>query len=117
MPVIKSAIKKMRQDEKRRAQNKAKKEVVKEALKKARKNPTPQNLSLAYSLLDKAAKTHLFHKNKVARLKSRLTKLVNKLAKEKGVAKTGKVPKKKTSPKKGVKKPLKITKPSPPLIS
>lgn len=86
----------MRQDKKRRAQNKLKKQKVKAALRKAKEKPIKENLSLAYSLLDKAAKTHLFHKNKVARLKSQLAKLIKRKEKIKKVVKK---PLKKSSPK------------------
>ncbi len=37
-------------------------------------------LKIAFSDIDKAAKRGVFHKNKAARKKSRLTKLVNKMA-------------------------------------
>lgn len=75
MPIIKSAIKKVRQDKIRTARNRAKETVVKKLLKTARKNPNVKNLSAVFSALDKAAKVHLIHKNKAARLKSRLAKL------------------------------------------
>lgn len=102
MPIIKSAIKKLRQDEKRRKENRKKREGLKEILKNARKNPTSQNLSEAFSALDKAAKTNLIHKNKAARLKSALSKLVEeKSVKEKPpVKKSVKSAKATKSPKK-----------------
>lgn len=106
MPVTKSAAKKNRQDKKRMAQNKIKKRAIKEALKKVVKNPTPQNLSLAYSLLDKAQKTGLFLKNKAARLKSRLAKLVAK----KGTKEKMVVSKKSVTKKPAPKSKKKITK-------
>jgi small subunit ribosomal protein S20 len=72
MPVLKSAIKKLRQDRKRRVLNLNLKETVKAALKLAKKSKTPEAIKKAQSLLDRAAKKHLFHKNKAARLKSNL---------------------------------------------
>ena len=74
MPIIKSAIKKLRKDRKRTVLNKAKKENLKALIKKARVNKTPENLRAVFSALDKAAKVNLIHKNKAARLKSRLSK-------------------------------------------
>ncbi|MFH0937232.1 MAG: 30S ribosomal protein S20 [Candidatus Daviesbacteria bacterium] len=78
MPVIRSAIKKVRKDKTRTARNKAREMVYKKLLKTARKNPNVKNLSAVFSALDKAVKVHLIHANKSARLKSRLSKLVLK---------------------------------------
>lgn len=74
MPIIRSAIKKLRKDRVRTARNKLKKENLKDLIKKARSQKTPENLRVVYSALDKAVKTHLIRKNKAARLKSRLSK-------------------------------------------
>lgn len=74
MPIIKSAIKKLRKDRVRTLRNKKKEENLKTLIKKARVSKTPQNLSAVFSALDKAAKTNLIHKNKASRLKSRLSK-------------------------------------------
>jgi len=41
-----------------------------------RKQPTKKSLALVFSALDKAAKTGVIHKNKAARLKARLSKLL-----------------------------------------
>lgn len=76
MPIIKSAIKKVRKDRVRTARNKAREAVVKKLVKSARKNPSAKNLSAVFSALDKAAKVKLIHPNKAARLKGRLAKLV-----------------------------------------
>lgn len=78
MPIIKSAIKKMRKDKVRTARNLAREMAMKKLLKIARKNPDPKNLTNIFSALDKAAKVHLIHRNKAARLKSRLSKLALK---------------------------------------
>ena len=43
-----------------------------------RKNPSKKALTNVFSSLDKAAKTHIAHPNKVSRLKSRLSKLLAK---------------------------------------
>lgn len=93
MPIIKSAIKKLRKDKVRTARNKIKRDNLKSLIKKARVNKTPENLQAVFSALDKAAKTNLIHKNKAGRLKSRLSKGVSS-----PVSKTTKkaAPKKKT---------------------
>ena len=80
MPNIKSAIKKARQDETRRARNKSRKQALKSALKKMRtalaakkaddaKQLAPETLST----IDKMAKRGLIHRNAANRHKSRLT--------------------------------------------
>lgn len=74
MPIIKSAIKKMRKDRVRTARNKVREKNLKSLIKKARIENSDKNLSAAFSALDKAAKVHLIHPNKAARLKSRLSK-------------------------------------------
>ncbi|TSC64095.1 MAG: small subunit ribosomal protein S20 [Microgenomates group bacterium Gr01-1014_93] len=103
MPIIKSAIKKLRKDRKRTILNKAKKENLKALIKKARANKTPENLRAVFSALDKAAKTNLIHKNKAARLKSRLSKGVTQIPSKPAT-------KKSTQKKKPVKKVAKTGK-------
>lgn len=75
MPIIKSATKKVRKDKTRTALNKKRGSELKRLLKSARKKPEAKNLSAAFSALDKAAKVNLIHKNKVARLKSSLSRI------------------------------------------
>jgi len=74
MPITKSAIKKARKDKVRTVRNKIKISAFKKLVKATRKDPSLKNLSATFSALDKAAKIHLIHKNKAARLKSRLSK-------------------------------------------
>lgn len=76
MPIIKSAIKKLRQDRRRTKINNNFRLILRRAVKAFKQKPSPGLLSQATSLLDKAAKRHIFHKNKTARLKSRLAQLV-----------------------------------------
>ena len=76
MPIIKSAIKKMRKDEKRTAHNKEFKDRLKGLVKNMRQKPTEKTLSELASALDKAVKVNFIHANKSARLKSRLSKLI-----------------------------------------
>ena len=81
MPIIKSAIKKMRRDARRRAATLKIKGALKNVVKTAHQKPTEATLSAAQKSLDKAAKTGLIHKNKAARLKSRLVRAARKSAK------------------------------------
>lgn len=74
MPIIKSAIKKMRQDKVREKANRDKKDALKQVLKKATTNPNPENLSKAFSSLDRAAKKGLLPKGRTNRRKSQLAK-------------------------------------------
>jgi small subunit ribosomal protein S20 len=76
MPLIKSAIKKMRQDKARTIRNRAKIDALKKSIKLATANPSTENLSLAFSSLDKAAKKGLIPKARADRKKSRLSKKV-----------------------------------------
>lgn len=79
MPNIKSAKKKMRQDVKKTAQNDVYKKSVKDITKTLSKTTAGKKaveiVKKAYSLIDKAAKKNIIHKNKAARLKSKVSKL------------------------------------------
>lgn len=76
MPVIKSARKKLKQDKKREKQNLELKLAFKEAVKIAQKTKTADKINKAFKATDKAVKNRLIHKNKAARIKSRLSKLI-----------------------------------------
>lgn len=76
MPILRSALKKMRQDKKRADHNKIKKDELKALIKAMRKTPNLANLAQVSSALDKAVKTNFIHRNKANRLKSRLAHLV-----------------------------------------
>ncbi|NLI98471.1 30S ribosomal protein S20 [bacterium] len=77
MPVTKSVVKKVRQAEKRRADNKAKKSNLKTTVSKITL-AKPKEKSKLYpkvqSTIDKAAKKRLLHPNKASRMKSKLAK-------------------------------------------
>ena len=75
MPVTRSAKKKLKQDKKRQKNNQIIKKAVHSSIKKLRITPSQKLLNETYSLLDRALKKNIFHKNKVARLKSALAKL------------------------------------------
>ncbi|HOK40878.1 MAG TPA: 30S ribosomal protein S20 [bacterium] len=89
MPNIKSAIKRMRQEKKRRARNSQVKKEIRTYLKKTRSLISDNNgenvekiLRTTFSKLDKAAKSGIIHKNKANRLKSKLAKQLVNLKKE-----------------------------------
>lgn len=81
MPIIKSAIKRMKQTTKRRERNVGIKRDIKSAVKAFLAKPTSKALSEAHSELDTAVKKKLIKKNTAARRKSNLAKV----AKEAGV--------------------------------
>ena len=80
----KSALKRIRQSEKRRLRNRYYHKTARTALKVLRneedKKVATEQLPKVISLLDKLVKKNMIHKNKAANLKSKLTKHVNKLA-------------------------------------
>src|SRR5258706_9809793 len=105
MPVLKHAKKKLRQDKKRTIANVKIKDTYKDLVKAAKLKKTPEALSKAFSGLDKAAKKHLMHKNKAARMKSALSKIVGGTAPKPAVAAKKKIGKK--APVKAKKTPKK----------
>jgi len=90
MPQIVSAKKALRQSLKRRKKNQSFKKTLKEVEKRYLAKPTEKGLRLVFSLLDKAVKKHLIHKNKVARLKSNFSKKISQEGKFVSKKKTGK---------------------------
>lgn len=85
MPITKSAKKALRQNIKRRAENKIRKRNLKILIKDARANAAQSDrnkkelvLPSIYKALDKAAKSGLIKKNSASRKKSRLAKLMAK---------------------------------------
>jgi small subunit ribosomal protein S20 len=78
MPIIKNAIRKLRADKRKSAVNLRTKQVMKQAISGLRKKPSEKQLKEAFSKLDKAVKSQVIHKNKAARLKSRLSSLLKK---------------------------------------
>jgi small subunit ribosomal protein S20 len=85
VPRIKSAKKRMRQTKVRTAANKTQRSALRTAVKKVRTAATPteaaEALKGAESLLDRAGRKNLVHRNTAARTKSRLAKAANKAAK------------------------------------
>jgi small subunit ribosomal protein S20 len=78
-----SAVKRTRQTEKRNLLNKYNAKTARNAVKQLRnttdKKAAEELLPKVVAMLDKTAKKNTIHKNKAANLKSKLTKLVNKL--------------------------------------
>ncbi|MFC1620270.1 30S ribosomal protein S20 [Candidatus Neomarinimicrobiota bacterium] len=76
-----SAIKRHRQSLKRREKNRIERSTVKTYIKKVEtattKEVADEALRVAISALDKSAQDNIFHPNKAARLKSKITKKVN----------------------------------------
>lgn len=94
MPIIKSAIKRMKQSAKRRTRNVGTKRDVKTAVKAFIASPTSDGLSKAHAEIDTAVKKNILKVSTAARRKSQLSKL----AKASGVKLTAKSTKK-TAPK------------------
>lgn len=79
MPIIASAKKKIRSDKRKQARNLKLKISIKRIIKKARRTPETSQLSAVQKALDKAVTSHLIHKNKAARIKSRLAKKIKSI--------------------------------------
>ena len=73
MPIIKSAVKKMRQDQRRHAQNLRTKRAMKEAVKAFETTPTFDAFRAAQSKIDTAVKKNVLTKQAAARRLSHLS--------------------------------------------
>ncbi len=87
MPNHKSAEKRVRQNEKRRAVNRSNRSNLRTQIKKLRtslaatdKNQSQELLNPTVSAIDKAVNKGILHKNTAARYKSRFSAHVSKLA-------------------------------------
>ena len=80
MPIIKSALKKLKQDKVRTHTNN-KTEATFQTLFRSAKKGKVKDLGKVYSAIDKAAKKGVIHKKKAARLKSQVVKFVKPKAK------------------------------------
>ena len=80
----KSSIKRIRQTEKRRVENKYYARTTRNAVKKLRTTTDKEAAAALYpdvaSMLDKLAKKSVIHKNKASNLKSKLSSYINTLA-------------------------------------
>ena len=79
----KSAIKRIRQTEKRRLHNRYYAKTARNAVRKLRATKDKTEAAALYpkvsSILDKLAKKNIIHKNKAGNLKSKLAKMINKM--------------------------------------
>ena len=79
----KSALKRVRSDEKKRLRNKYQHKTTRNAVRKLReltdKKEAEKMLPSVFGMLDKLAKRNIIHKNKAANLKSGLQVKVNNL--------------------------------------
>lgn len=66
----------MRQDVYRTERNRQTIKGMKQTVRVTRLEPTAKNLTETFAALDRATKKSVIHKNKAARLKARLSKLV-----------------------------------------
>lgn len=82
----KSALKRIRQTEKRRLHNRYYKKTTRNMIKKLRmshiKSEAEGMMPVVVSMVDKLAKRGLVHKNKAANIKSKLAHFINKLGHE-----------------------------------
>ncbi len=99
MPITKSAKKALRRDVKRHQNNRIFKDRLKVAVDTSKANPTSENLNLSFSAIDRAAKKHLLHPNKAARLKSKLSRQLKSTPETKLETKVKAASKAKTTPK------------------
>jgi len=79
MPVTKTAKRALRSSERKREVNFIIKKELEKALKEARKTKSVSKVRKAISLVDRAAKKKIIHKNKSSRIKSVLSKLLPKV--------------------------------------
>ena len=76
MPVTKTAKRALRSSDKKLAVNKLIIQKLEISLKEAKRKKVPESIRKAVSQIDRAAKKRVIHKNKAARLKNGLSKLL-----------------------------------------
>jgi small subunit ribosomal protein S20 len=87
MPISRSAKKSLRKSITNRKSNLTLKNKFKEVVKKFLLKPDANKAGEMQSMVDKAVKRGIIHKNKAARIKSRLSKKIGKTAEAKVVKK------------------------------
>lgn len=102
MPILQNAKKALRVSKRKAVFNRSVKSRVKSAMDSMRKKPSAEALAVAYKAIDTSVKKNILHKNKAARLKAQLSKLVKpaKLAAKSAKKAAAKPAKKKSSSKK-----------------
>lgn len=105
MPILKNAKKALRSSLRKTVMNQRVKSRLKTAVDKAKSTPSGDTVSQAYSAVDKALKRHIVHRNKAARLKAQISRLL-KQATQTAAKPVNSKPagSKSTSPKSAVKK-------------
>jgi small subunit ribosomal protein S20 len=78
MPVTKTAKRALRSSKKKEKVNSVIISSLEIAIRQAKKSKTVEKIRKAVSLADRAAKKKVVHKNKAARIKSTLSKLLSK---------------------------------------
>lgn len=78
MPILKNAIKALKVSQKKTIANSQIKSKIKTALDDMKKSPSAEKLSTAFSALDRGVKRHILQKNKAARTKASLSKMLKK---------------------------------------
>jgi len=76
MPILKNAKKALRASKRKAVFNKRVKSRVRTTVDKMKQSPSADNLKMTFSAVDKAVRRNIFHKNKAARLKSQMSKLL-----------------------------------------
>ena len=77
MPVTKTAKRALRGSKRKEIVNKITLSRLEVAIKLAKKSKVKKNIESAMSLADRASKENTIHKNKSARIKSQLSKLIS----------------------------------------
>lgn len=78
MPILANAKKALRGSQRKAVFNQRVKSIVKTSMDAMKKAPSNENLTKVYSAVDKAVKRNIFHRNKAARYKSQMAKLLGK---------------------------------------
>lgn len=81
MPVTKTAKRALRASKRKEGVNDRIRSNMEAAIRKAKKEKTKKAVKKAISLTDKAVKKNVIHKNKAARIKSRLDKILSEKSK------------------------------------
>lgn len=108
MPILDNAKKALRSSRRKEKVNQVLKSKTRTLVKRAKLEPTQDNISSAFSSIDKSVKKNLMHKNKAARIKSSLSSIKDDdaqktPAKKKKAVKSDSKPSKKKSNKKSKK--------------
>ncbi len=78
MPILRNAKKALRASKKKTIINGQVKSKLKSTIDEMKKSPTADKLSSVFSAVDRSVKKNILQKNKAARIKASLSKLLNK---------------------------------------